>query len=78
MSRYELYSMDQLLELVRNGRADVSAKAASEIRARFAQLKSRPTPVAADGAAPCAKCGTRSVLWKCRVCGHDNRPAAKP
>jgi len=38
----------------------------------------RLTPVAADGAAPCAKCGTRSVLWKCRVCGHDNRPAAKP
>ena len=34
-------------------------------------------PLAPDGAGVCAKCGTRSVLWVCRVCGHDNRPAGK-
>lgn len=45
MNKYEIYTLDQLLEIVRNGRADVSRKAADEIRERF---KSRPTSRAAD------------------------------
>lgn len=35
----------------------------------------RPTLRARDGAGVCAKCGSLSPLFKCRVCGHDNRPA---
>lgn len=42
-----------------------------------AVVVNRLTQLAADGTGVCEKCGTRSVLWKCRVCGHDNRPAAK-
>lgn len=45
MNKYELYTLDQLLEVVRNGRADVSKKAADEIRERF---KSRRTKGAVD------------------------------
>jgi hypothetical protein len=44
MSKYETYSLDQLLELVRNGRADISKKAADEIRTRVKPKKQPACP----------------------------------
>lgn len=49
---------------------------AARIKADYPGFEAVEQGRAADGAAPCAKCGTLGVLWKCRVCGHDNRPAA--
>lgn len=63
MSRFETYSIDQLLELVRNGRADVSKKAADEIRVR---VQSRRTQDALDTALVVRD---SSGVVTCKVCG---------
>ena len=66
MSRFETYSIDQLLELVRNGRADVSKKAADEIRVR---VQSRRTQDALDTCPRCEGVGSYCDYIGVRQCG---------